>query len=361
MKRVDEDVVAMSKAHQDGDVATVRKLLEARPELKRMAPDKTWLHRASAAGHIDLVDFWLERGWDVNCNVSGYSKADGVHTPLHVAKDAAMTRHLISRGALINAWNRWSGTPLHCAVVRAVEASQRGRRRITPDSQGDQIRALLAAGADPSLTDGEGHTPLAFAILLRRKLAARVLREAGAPETGRRPRTRRTKADKLDLRKDFLTVYSYLAECARNFDPATHDGLGGPGEVKMIDVGFEFAQGGWVVAVFDTRPDAEPDGEWTSHIEGNELEMPHWREASEANAEQPLTLLLPDGSKSVLPPGSELAIPLGDLLRAVLLKARADGMFDTLPKAAGCELGVENLDGYYGWPAYEARGNENLA
>jgi ankyrin repeat protein len=359
MKSVDEDVVSMCRAHEGGDVETVRNLLNARPELEHMAPDSTWLHRASKAGHIGLVDFWLERGWDINCDMSGSSKADGLLTPLHVAKDAAMTRHLVSRGALIDAWNRWSGTPLHCAVVGALEVSQRGRRRSTPDSQGDQIRALLAAGADPSLGDGDGRTPLAFAIFLRRKLAAQVLREAGAPKKARLPRPK--KPDTLDLRKDFADIYSYLAERVRNFDPVTHDGPGGPGKVKMIVVGFEFAQGGWVAAVFDTRPDAEADGEWTSQIEDNMLERPHWREASEANAEQPPTLLLPDGSESVLPRSSELATPLGDLLKAVLLKACADGMFAPLPKAAGCELAVENFDGYYTWPADEARGEENLA
>jgi hypothetical protein len=37
------------------------------------------------------------------------------------------------------------------------------------------------------------------------------------------------------------------------------------------------------------------------------------------------------------------------------------GMFASLPKAAGCKLAVENFDGYYGWLADNARGEENLA
>jgi ankyrin repeat protein len=224
MKSIDEDVVSMCRAHEGGDVETVRKLLHARPKLEHMAPGSTWLHWASKGGHIGLVDFWLERGWDINCDTPGGSKADGLFTPLHVAKDAAMTRHLLSRGELIDAWNGWSGTPLHCAVVGAVEASQRGRRRTTPDSQADQIRTLLAAGADPSLGDGDGRTPLALAISLGRKLAAQVLHEAGTPEEARRPRSRGKKAPRLDLRKDFADIYSYLAERVRNFDPATHNG-----------------------------------------------------------------------------------------------------------------------------------------
>ncbi len=128
----------------------------------------------------------------------------------------------------------------------------------------------------------------------------------------------------------------------------------------MIEVGFEYSQAGWVVAVFDTRPDAGPDGEWNSHIEGNELERPHWLEAGEANMESPITFIELDGTETILPVGTELAEPLGELVKAVLLKARADGMFNLLSKLAGCELGVEHSEGAYGWPEYEARGQDNL-
>lgn len=166
---------------------------------------------------------------------------------------------------------------------------------------------------------------------------------------------------RLDLRRDFAEVYSYVADRVRKFDPASNNGPGDPGPVKMIEVGFEYAQAGWVVIVFDTRPDAEPDGEWNSHIEGNELERPHWEEACEANEDAPITLVQLDGTETVLPECSELAEPLGELLKAVLLKARADGVFAVLPKAANCELGVEHHDGAYAWPVYEARGQENLA
>ena len=165
----------------------------------------------------------------------------------------------------------------------------------------------------------------------------------------------------MDLRRDFADIYAYLADRVRAFDPASNDGPGDPGPVKMIEVGFEYSQSGWVAVVFDTRPDAEPDGEWNSHIEGNELERPDWLAAGEANMDGPITLVQLDGTDVELPEGSELAEPLGDLIKAVLLKARADGVFAALPKTAGCELGVEHHDGAYGWPAYEDRGRENLA
>jgi len=170
---------------------------------------------------------------------------------------------------------------------------------------------------------------------------------------------RRKSPPALDLRRDFADIYAHLADRVRGFDPAGGDVLGDPGPVKMVQVGFEYSQAGWLVVVFDTRPDAGPDGEWTSLIEGNELQRPLWLKAGEADG--PITLVQLDGAEAELPAGAELAEPLGEVVKAALLKARADGVFAGLPKAPGCELGVEHFEGAYGWPAYEARGQDNLA
>jgi hypothetical protein len=51
---------------------------------------------------------------------------------------------------------------------------------------------------------------------------------------------------------------------------------------------------------------------------------------------------------------------VGDALKHVLLTARDQDLFKPLPKADRCEIGVENLEGFYGWPRYEDRGKENL-
>jgi hypothetical protein len=168
--------------------------------------------------------------------------------------------------------------------------------------------------------------------------------------------------NRLDLRKDFADVYAFVADRVRSFDPATNDGPGDGGPVGRIDVGFGLYQSGWVCLVFDTRPDAEPDGEWNEHIAGNDLDRPRWAKACEALDGESLAVILPDGTRLVPPAGGGgLAATLGDMLKGVLLKARADGVFAALPKAPRCELGVEEQDGDYGWPAYEERGQENLA
>jgi len=165
---------------------------------------------------------------------------------------------------------------------------------------------------------------------------------------------------KLDLRREFADLYAYLTDRVRNFDPATNDGPGDPGLVRMIEIGFEYSQFAWVVVVFDTRPDAKPDGEWTFHIETNMLERADWLAAGKANMNGPITLVQLDGTETVLPESGELAVPLGKMIKAVLIKAREDGVFAALPKASRCEFGIEHQEGAYGWPMYAARGMENL-
>lgn len=362
--------LAMYEAHERGDVDAVRKLLNAHPELEEMGPDddmQPWLHFAAEMGQIALAEFWLGRGCDVNLNLRGFSpEKEGLITPLHFAKDAAMTLYLLSRGASVNACERVVGTPLHQAITNAVEPSQKGRRRPYGANM-DQIRALLEAGADLSLMNGEGkgYTPLAWAIELRRKTAEQLLREAGAPEKGRSPFGRRRKIKKLDLRKDFNEIYKHVVQRVRTFDPSKNAGPGdGSSPVRMIVFGFQCEQDGWVVLIFDTRPDAQPDGEWNSFIDQNLFERRHWHEALLTLEDGPVEVLLPDGKKRKITGETEFedfVALFGDLLKDVLLKARADGVFQSLPRAKKCHMGVEEQEGRYGWPAYEDRGKADLA
>ncbi len=168
---------------------------------------------------------------------------------------------------------------------------------------------------------------------------------------------------RLDLRKDFAEVAAYVAERARAFDPAANPGPGKGKRVSRIDVGFGVYEGGWVCLVFDTRRGPEPDGEWNEYIEDTVLERPKWAKACAAVGAGSLTLVLPDGARRELAAGDAagLVAALGDMLRAVLLRARDGGVFAALPKTPGCELGVEEQDGSYGWPAYAARGTDNRA
>ena len=169
--------------------------------------------------------------------------------------------------------------------------------------------------------------------------------------------------NRLDLRQDLAEVLAYVADRVRSFKASKNDGPGKGKSVKRIDVGYQCDQAGWVALIFDTRPDAEPDGEWNSHIEGNTLDRPDWLAAFESLEGAPLVVVLPDGKERKLRKGSfeKLTTIFGELLKEVLLKAKADGVLAGLQKAPGCELGVEEHDGAFGWPVYEERGQENLA
>jgi hypothetical protein len=353
----------MYHAIDRGDVEAMRRLLEQYPDLEQNCPHHhypTWLHYSAERGQIPAVAFWLERGWDVNIGDAMRSAADGEMTPRQVASGAAMTRYLLAQGARVNAHHRFRGSALHSAVSAAQEPSQKGRRR-EGGADLEQIRVLIEAGADPSLTVTDGrksYTPLGWAMYIRRKSAEAYLRSIGAPETGAPPKTRAAKP--LDLRKEHDAVYKYVVKSARSFKPSRGNVLGEPGPVKIIHVGFEYSQAAWVIVVFDLRPDAEVDGEWTSLIDEGMWERPRWLEAGEALLDGPIDVVQMDGTKAVLPPGTELAEILGEVVKAAVLQARTDGAFLELPKAAGCALNIEHFSGGYAWPTDEEGGGESL-
>lgn len=100
--------------------------------------------RAVRSSKISLARQLLSMGADLQATDS-----TGL-TALHLAAsggDVSMAEFLLTRGAEVNP--QWEGeTPLHWA-------SYDGRYEI--------VRCLLAHGADPNLTDGQGMTPLAWA------------------------------------------------------------------------------------------------------------------------------------------------------------------------------------------------------
>ena len=194
---------------------------------------------------------------------------------------------------------------------------------------------------------------------------------------------------KLDLRKDFKEIYSYVLDRVKTFDLAKNKGPGKANSpITEITIGFQCDQAGWIALVFDTRPKAEPDGEWNKYIKKqNVFKRPHWQKAFEALDEESVEFTLPNGKKKTILPfaddedgdvdraeeeddseddedgdqeDDEYVSIFGELLKGVLLKARKDGVFDSLPKAKKCHMGVEEMDGNYGWPDFEDRGKKDL-
>jgi len=170
---------------------------------------------------------------------------------------------------------------------------------------------------------------------------------------------------KLDLRNDFDDIYAYVVRRVQSFGSADNKGPGdATSPVALVELGYQCDQAGWVALVFDTRLDATPCGEWNSYIEENLFERPFWQEASDSLETEAVDFVLPDGSVRTVSPSmdeNEYMAIFGELLRDVLLKARQEGVFESLPKARGCLLCVEEHDGRYGWPGFENLGKNNLA
>ncbi|KAM9336972.1 poly [ADP-ribose] polymerase tankyrase-2 [Symphorus nematophorus] len=102
----------------------------------------TPLHLAAGYNNLEVAEYLLQHGAEVN------SQDKGGLIPLH---NAASYGHvdvaalLIKFDACVNATDKWAFTPLH-------EAAQKGRTQL--------CALLLAHGADPTLRNQEGQSPL---------------------------------------------------------------------------------------------------------------------------------------------------------------------------------------------------------
>ena len=164
----------------------------------------------------------------------------------------------------------------------------------------------------------------------------------------------------IDIRDDLPEFRQYVLHRIEQH----LDGAEKGSEVRQIDFGFEFGQDNWVALVFDTREDAEPDGEWINMIdEADYLRRPKWPIWADLPEDEQVSFINIAGKKInvMKDPDNLICTIVGDALKQTLIAARDEGLFQALPKAKGCELGVENLEGCYGWPSYEDRGKENLA
>jgi hypothetical protein len=162
----------------------------------------------------------------------------------------------------------------------------------------------------------------------------------------------------LDLQQDAADVYAYVASRVTAYSPDGDRGPGGSGLVKMVYAGYEFDQAGWFALVFDRRPDAGHDGEWTLYLHGNMLSRPGWLKARERNEAWPIEVRREDGSVRKMPPRSEFSQLLGQMLVGVLQRAERDGLFACLPRAAGFWLGLEEFNGSLGWDSHRGYGGE---
>jgi len=169
-------------AARSGDVEEVLRLIQEDPEIVNMAAGMvrwTALH-----GHLEVVQHLVDYGADIDI------KNNDDATPLHRACTGGhleVVDLLVSSGADPTVQTEFQWTPLMCAsswcrvdVVRyllgikavrtTIEAqSEHGHTAlhhalwitdITPADRLEVLKLLVEAGANPTVTNNEGHTPM---------------------------------------------------------------------------------------------------------------------------------------------------------------------------------------------------------
>ncbi|XP_014284779.1 poly [ADP-ribose] polymerase tankyrase isoform X1 [Halyomorpha halys] len=138
---------ALLDAAKRGNLARVQRLVT--PEnincRDTHGRNSTPLHLAAGYNNVEVAEFLLENGADVNAQDKG-----GL-IPLHNASSYGhldIAALLIKYNTVVNATDKWGFTPLH-------EAAQKGRTQLSA--------LLLAHGADPMLKNQEGQCPLEVA------------------------------------------------------------------------------------------------------------------------------------------------------------------------------------------------------
>jgi ankyrin repeat protein len=191
---------ALVRAAAAGDAATVRRLLAAGADVnERGAGGRTPVTAAALGDHVDAARALIDAGADVNLQDRERNNA------LLVCGETgsiAMLREVLRAKPDLTATNRFGGTALipasdrgHVAMVRALL-----RTAIDVDHVNDLdwtalleavilgeggmphqqiVRALVDAGADVNIADGDGVTPLQHARRRGYAEIARTLAAAG--------------------------------------------------------------------------------------------------------------------------------------------------------------------------------------
>ena len=136
------------KAAAEGDLAKVQALIEKNPELVKARDEEnsTLLHGAAAAGHIEIVEYLLSKGADINARNSANQ-----NPLLYAAYNgrAPMVRLLLDKGADFKQPDRYGRTILHYPV-------REGHR--------DVVEILVKKGMDIMVEDGMAVSPLRYAV-----------------------------------------------------------------------------------------------------------------------------------------------------------------------------------------------------
>ncbi len=163
---------------------------------------------------------------------------------------------------------------------------------------------------------------------------------------------------KIDLKKDRAKLRKYIEKRIRDY--SVYENLG-PGEddapIALITLGYYAAQGGYANLVFDTRPDADIDGEWTQYIaeETNTCPFPKWYAACMSIYDgKPVVVTETDGNVATVTDEMQLQLLLGNMLVGLLTELRSDGTLALLPLTQDAYMTVQEFDFTFFWPEDDA-------
>lgn len=195
------DAAALGAAAAGGDLATLRRLLDAgTPVDARGAQGRTALLAATRADQVAAARLLIERGADVN------AKDDLQDSPfLYAGAEGRLQilRLTLAAGADLKSTNRYGGTALipaahhgHVETVRELLKTKIAVDHVNRlgwtalleaiilgeggAAHTEIVRLLVAHGASVNLPDAQGVTPLAHAQQRGQSAIVQILRRAGA-------------------------------------------------------------------------------------------------------------------------------------------------------------------------------------
>jgi ankyrin repeat protein len=184
----DEDIF---KAAQYGDLQKVKELVTQDPTLIKSKGETTKLtplHRAAQGGHLEICEFLVAKGAEVN------AKSNSAETPLHLAAQnghGKICELLIAKGAEVKAKESTSGsTALHLAArggkmtggfLPPPPGSSPGHtHEAEKNDYVEVIKILLDHGTGVNVKDASGYTPLNGAAGQGFKEGCEILIQKGA-------------------------------------------------------------------------------------------------------------------------------------------------------------------------------------